>query len=92
MTGSTSKHGPLPTDTGSPKWCATRGLLAPHSATDVSVVFTGVDLSPSDDRARGDSMARQTRIEQLWTTALKNAGATDVTVVAAGSTSSEMRG
>jgi len=76
------EDGPIPTDTAFAKWCAVRGLLAPRSATDVSIVFSGVDLSPSDDGATGTSMARQTRIEQLWITALKNAGASDVTVIA----------
>lgn len=76
------ESGPIPTDAVFAKWCATRGLLMPGSATDVSIVFVGVDLTPSDERATATSLARQARIEQLWTTALKNAGATDVTVIA----------
>ncbi|MBP7797353.1 MAG: hypothetical protein KA072_01865 [Thermoanaerobaculaceae bacterium] len=76
------EFGPIPSDATFAKWCAARGLLQTHSATDVSVMFAGVDLSRSDDRAPAVSMARQARIEQLWTATLKNAGATDVTVTA----------
>lgn len=76
------ESGPLPSDAGFLKWCATRGLLLPHSATGVSVVFAGVDLSRSEDHAPAVSMARQSRIEQLWTVALRNTDVTDVSVTA----------